>query len=221
MANKYKTFLFDFDYTLVDSSDGIVQSFIYAFRDINIVPPLAYDIKKTIGLSLQEAYFCLVGKKASQLSENFRASFIKHSKKFMLTNSKLYDDVPNVLKTLKDKGYNIGIVSSKDSVTIQNLLNYHGIDKFIDVIVGEESVVHPKPDAEPLNNAMSLLGAKRQEVLYVGDSTTDALAALNANVDFVAVLTGVTSRNAFCEYPFVCVIRRLSELLEFFHYCKM
>jgi len=36
-----------------------------------------------------------------------------------------------------------------------------------------------------------------EKVLYVGDSITDEKTAMNAKVDFCAMLTGVTPREAF------------------------
>ena len=60
--------------------------------------------------------------------------------------------------------------------------------------------------------ALERTGAPHSGVLYVGDSLYDAGAAQNAGVDFAAVLTGNTPKQAFETYPTVQIINNLSEL---------
>lgn len=49
-----KVFIFDFDYTLGDSTDGIVACVNYALENIGIEKSNREEIKKTIGLPLKE-----------------------------------------------------------------------------------------------------------------------------------------------------------------------
>ncbi len=52
----YRTMLFDFDYTLGDSSRGIVMSVNAALTALNYPVPEPKDIRQTIGLSLNETF---------------------------------------------------------------------------------------------------------------------------------------------------------------------
>ena len=49
--------------------------------------------------------------------------------------------------------------------------------------------------------ALERLGCDETELLYVGDSATDAEAAQRAGVPFVAVLSGVTPSEILRRYP--------------------
>ena len=49
---KYKLCLFDFDYTLVDTSKPIVESFKYTFKTLNLDGFDEEIAKKTIGMTL-------------------------------------------------------------------------------------------------------------------------------------------------------------------------
>ena len=55
-----KAIIFDFDYTLGDSTNGIALSINYALEKLGYALPPIEDIKKTIGLSLTETYFALI-----------------------------------------------------------------------------------------------------------------------------------------------------------------
>ena len=57
---KYKLCLFDFDYTLVDTSKPIVESFKYTFETLNLDGFDEEVAKKTIGMTLRDG-FSLMG----------------------------------------------------------------------------------------------------------------------------------------------------------------
>ena len=54
-----KAVIFDFDYTLGDSTNGIALSINYALEQLDYPSRSIDEIKKTIGLSLKETYFKL------------------------------------------------------------------------------------------------------------------------------------------------------------------
>ena len=53
----YTTYLFDFDYTLADSSRGIVTCFRNVLNRHGYTHPTDNDIKRTIGKTLEESFF--------------------------------------------------------------------------------------------------------------------------------------------------------------------
>ena len=54
-----KAIIFDFDYTLGDSTNGIALSINYALQELGYATSNIDDIKKTIGLSLMDTYLTL------------------------------------------------------------------------------------------------------------------------------------------------------------------
>jgi len=63
-------------------------------------------------------------------------------------------------------------------------LELHGLDGYVDAIVGRDTVENHKPHPEPLLHAIDALGASPDRALFVGDSEGDAVAADRAGVDF-------------------------------------
>ena len=80
------------------------------------------------------------------------------------------------------------------------------------MVVGGEDVSAHKPDPEGLLLAAARLGRDPSEILYVGDSVTDAETARRAAVCFAAVLSGVTPAAAFAEYGPCAVLDSLPQL---------
>jgi phosphoglycolate phosphatase len=218
-AMKYNTVIFDFDYTLADATDGIVSSFNHAFSKLDISGCESESIKKTVGLSLDEAFVQLTKNKNEVLINEvlitrFKDLFREKADEVMSKNTVLYGDTVSTLRQLKQNGFNTGIVTTKFNYRIVETLNMHGIPDLVDIIVGREDVRVPKPSPEGLLLAIESLNTRLKDVLYIGDSLVDAKTALAANVDFAAVTTGTTKEKEFSQYPYIKILKNLSELFD-------
>lgn len=210
-----KAIIFDFDYTLGDSTNGIVLSINYALEELGYATPDIADIKKTIGLSLKETYFELTSNNNLDEAEQFMKLFKEKADSVMVANTELYVGVKDVLQKLKANGYKIAIVTTKFHYRIEQILSKFNASELIDVIVGAEDVKIEKPNPEGLLWAMEHLETMNEEVLYVGDSLVDAKTAENAKVDFIAVLTGTTTRNDFRSYNSVYIGENILDVCKY------
>lgn len=200
--------LFDFDYTLVDSSRGVIECIRYALDQLGFPPVSDERACRTIGLSLVDTFHSLTGKREG--GRDFARLFVARAEQAMNDGTVLYPTVSSTIAALQQRGIVLGIVSNKYRQRIQDLLSREGLLDAFAVIVGEEDVTHHKPHPESLLAATATLDI--QHALYVGDSLTDAQTAHNASMPFVATLTGTTPREAFAGLPVLHFIRDLSEL---------
>lgn len=210
----YKTYLFDFDYTLADSSKGIVICFRNVLSKHQFTNITDEAIKRTIGKTLEESFNILTGITDSEQLAKFRQEYRLESDIHMNANTIIYPDTVYTLKGLKEKGFRIGIISTKYRFRILSFLENHLPEEFFDVIVGGEDVRNAKPSPEGLYFALEQLGSNPKETLYIGDSTVDAKTALNAGVDFAGVLSGMTTSQELERYPHQFIFNKLSELIE-------
>jgi phosphoglycolate phosphatase len=209
---KAEAIIFDFDYTLADSTEGIFECINYALKSLGL--PMASDdeIRGTIGLSLLATFHKLTDGLNPNGAGDFTRHFIKRADEVMAELSYIYDYVPNTLGYLKANGFPLGIVSTKFRYRISTILRRESLDDLIDLIVGGEDVENHKPDPEGLNMALNKLGIEPAKTFYVGDSPTDAQTALNAGVPFIAVLSGVTGREALEAYDPDYILNHVGDL---------
>ena len=198
--------IFDFDYTLADSSVGTIKCATYALGRLGL--PAASDdaIRRTIGLSLPHTLTALAGDEHAALGNEFMRLFIELAVEIGPDDTKIFDFVPSMVDTLGSRGIGMGIVSSGRRRRIEGALRRDGLDGWFTVIIGVEDVEELKPDPTGLLKAVAALNTPKERCLYVGDSVTDAETAQRAGVRFVAVLSGVTEREAFAEYAPVMVL---------------
>lgn len=211
---QYKAVIFDFDYTLGDSTEGIIESANDALKKMGYEPAEREAIRKTIGLSLPETYQVLTGDKDLEKGETFRQYFVKKADEIMTKNSELYPDARKILEYLKQNGVRVAVVTTKFDYRIQGILEKCEATEYVSEIVGANNVSNPKPDPEGTLNVLKEWELAKNEVLYVGDSLVDAKTAQNAGISFAAVTTGTTSEEDFAPYEKVGVFANLTELMN-------
>lgn len=208
----YTTYLFDFDYTLADSSRGIVTCFRNVLTRHGYTQPTDDDIKRTIGKTLEDSFSILTGVTDAEQLAAFKKEYGKEADTHMTVNTLLFPETKAVLTALKEKGARIGIISTKFRFRIKELLDLHFPADFLDIIVGGEDVKTHKPSPEGLLSAIEQLHADKGETLYIGDSTVDAETALAAGVDFAGVTHGMTTAEELAQYPHRKIMSTLEEL---------
>jgi len=213
---KYNTFIFDFDYTLADSTVGIVECVNYALAAMGLEPKDRECIRKTIGMTLGNMLFSLTGVSDEHSSKRFFNLFLEKADEVMTDSTILFPDTVSVLSKLKQSGCKTGIVTTKVRYRVEEILAKFDIVSLIDYVVGLEDVTAPKPSPEGLLKAASHFGVDKASVLFIGDSLIDANTANNSAIDFAAVLSGTTTEQDFKNLPHVLIAKNLTEILETF-----
>lgn len=77
-------------------------------------------------------------------------------------------------------------VATNRTDTMNKVLAVHGIEKYFDLVVTALDVPRPKPYPDPLIRVLEYFHAAPDEMLYVGDSELDELAAKAAGVPLAA-----------------------------------
>ena len=201
---RYTTYIFDFDYTLVDSSRGIVTCFRHVLGNHGHTGVTDTEIKRTIGKTLEESFSILTGITEAGTLADYKREYVKAADVHMTANTFFFPETIEVL----------GIVSTKFRYRILDLFEKTGHDGLVDFIVGGEDVKAAKPDPEGLLLAIGRAsGGGKSEVLYVGDSVVDAATAQAAGTDFSGVLHGMTTREELEAYPHVAIVDDLRGIL--------
>lgn len=214
MPAPFDNIIFDFDYTLADSSRGIAECINFALAGMNLPEVAEHEAHRTIGLHLDQAFVRLAGDEHAARTEEFRSLFAVRAAEVMNPLTVLFEPVPPALRRLRAQGMCLGIVSTKYRSRIAEFLQREHLLEHFDDITGGEDVTRHKPDPEGLLQAVERLGCERDRTLYVGDSVVDAEAAQRAGIAFVAVLSGVTRPEEFEPYPTARVVDHLGQLAD-------
>lgn len=212
MSN-FKNILFDFDGTLVDSSEGIFKSLTYAFESYGHGTPSEELLSKFIGPPLHYSFtkFCgFTEKHAVEMTEKYRERY----KVIGYLENYVYEGIPELLKELKAQGYKIGTASSKPLKFVKDICEQRGISKYIDFLGGTQFDDIKESKTKVILNAMNALGATEKDTLMVGDRLFDIKGAHEAGIPCCAVLFGFGSREEFEEHNAEYIIEKPEDLFE-------
>jgi len=125
-----------------------------------------------------------------------------------------YENVPETLHALKDKGYRLTIVTNKPFSFVEPILEGLGLDGLFEIILGGDSLPQKKPNPVPLLHVCEKLGVIVDDCVMVGDSRNDILAANACSMQSVGVTYGYNYGEDIGVYHPDIIINDFSELLE-------
>ena len=186
--------LFDFDGTLVDTTDLIYQSMRHATGEV-LGREISRDVlMANVGQPLPRQMELLSAEHAEALLDSYRL----HNEENHDALIKEFPGVEESLARLKVAGVRVGVVTSKRRFSVDMALkNFPGLGDVVDQWVTMEDTTEHKPRPEPLLKGLELLGnVPREQAAYVGDSPFDVAAAKAAGIESVAVSWGAFSEDA-------------------------
>lgn len=207
---------FDLDGTLTDPAQGITNSFIHALKFYGMEIPSYEELCKLIGPPLPYSFETTFGfshEKAMEAVAKYREYF---STKGLFEN-KVYDGIPELLQTLKEKGKHLVVATSKPEEYSIKIIEHFGLAKYFDFVCGSLMDESRSKKDEVIAYALERCGLgedDKQNVLMVGDRFHDIEGAKKNNLKSCGVLFGYGSReelqNAGADY----IVKSLKDLLE-------
>ncbi|GEP85009.1 putative haloacid dehalogenase-like hydrolase [Staphylococcus piscifermentans] len=206
-----KWILFDKDGTLIDFDMSWMKvgiQMVDEFVERYISPENAEHAYKTLGVdkdqdqvlpgtpmacgSLDEIiqnFNALAGEDVSEWTRQTSQYLIDHR----VPEIKWIEGMTDALDTLKDAGYQIGILTSDTKKGTEQFIEATNTEAFFDFIISTETNAAEKPNPEVLrplfDHAPDL---KADEIAIIGDSPNDIQTAVNAGLGLsIGVLTGV------------------------------
>ena len=187
-----QTVLFDLDGTLIDSIRLILDSYHHTLAAHGVPPRTDEDWLRGVGtpLSVQFAEWHDDLGKLEAMVATYRAYNLAHHDR-MVT---VYPGVVAAVEAIRAAGRRTGLVTSKNRQGALRGLTLVRLEAMMDVLVCADEVTNPKPDPEPVEKAVALLGADPATTVYVGDSIHDMVSGRAAGVRTAAALWGPFGR---------------------------
>jgi len=189
-----KAIIFDLDDTLLEFSKFGIKEVLDTAKKLNLKKPDIKKVNKLWGTTIKSIVEKTWGKR---YVKSFKKEFIRlqKTKKFHPTPYAL-----SIIKKLKTK-YTLGIVSSKTKGLIKLHMKRAGfnIRDFLFINAAEDSKYN-KPDPRVFSDPKKRLKKtmiNHNEIIYIGDSIFDYIAAKKAKLKFIAVTTGHYTKKDF------------------------
>lgn len=188
MPKRFDLIVFDWDGTLVDSTQLIVDSVIAASIDVGLNMPAPSAVRSIIGLGLHEALAELFGNISEAQLQQMVARY--HFHYFTEDHqAPLFEGVFEAIIELEKQGFMLAVATGKGRRGLNLSLERSGLLKYFHATRCVDEC-NSKPHPQMLLELMEESGTQPARTLMIGDTIHDLQMAQNANVASVAVTYG-------------------------------
>lgn len=195
-----KIILFDLDGTLIDSTDAIVSTFRFAFKeqgfdfrgsDKNIKDLIGYPLDimfERLGVSKQKVW-------------DYVDSYKNRYRVISVEQTTLLENAFDAVQ-LASKIARVSVVTTKTRMYTIPILDNFNITQYFEIITGRENVENPKPHPEPILKTLAQMNydKNKDEVYMIGDTKLDLICANEAKVNAIGVLCGYSDEEELLKY---------------------
>jgi phosphoglycolate phosphatase len=207
LLKNYKLLIFDWDGTVMESTDVIVKSIMLTADDLKLQKPSISAIHDTIGLNLKDQCDILFP------NVNYEQFHDRHLENYATYSNEVtfFDGAVETLRFLKVLGYKLAIATSKHRHRLETLLNDYQLSPIFSAIsCGDDG--YAKPDPRMIHSILSKLKINADQSVMIGDSEYDMQLANSAGVDAIAVCYGIRNKKQLSKYKPIKYINNIKEL---------
>lgn len=213
---KYRSIIFDFDGTLVDTAALIIETMHQAIHTLRLPEKSDKECKAMIGYRLEEIPLILwpdIPGMTERYVTTYRDIFNSIKGTFKVG---LFPYVSETLNCLNSKGMKMAIASSRSKASLQEYCSELHIADCFRMLVGGGDVKNGKPAPDPVNLILDLQGWNKDETLVVGDMNVDIIMGKVAGTPTCGVTYGNGSTEELKEAGADYIISDFSQLIEIF-----
>jgi len=167
---KITTILFDYDGTLMDTDEIIISAWQYTYKKMTGGELAKETILRDFGEALRDTmskYFS-----GEDLEEAIELHRVFQTETY-LEKIRMFPGTLELVRTLKERGYKVAVVTSRrQPTTIMGLEKFGLMDTFGCIVTADDTVKH-KPDPDPVLFALDKLNSRPEETIMVGDTVMD------------------------------------------------
>ncbi len=213
--HRFTHIFFDLDGTLIDPRDGIVKSIQYALESLGEAVPDGSSLERFIGPPLAGTFRYLLGTDDRERVQQAIAAYRVRFGATGVFENRVYDGIPELLRTLGDAGCVLWVVTAKPGVYSQTIIDHHGLRAYFRGVYGSELNGDRADKGSLIRYVLEKEGLGLQEVLMVGDRSHDVVGARQNGVACVGVRWGYASPDELESAGPDAIVGSIPELLAY------
>ena len=208
----YDVILFDLDGTLTDSSQGIINSIVYALKKYDIAVEDTAELNNFLGPPLHESFRNFYGfdeKKAMEATCFYREYFRTKG----IFENQVYSGIPTMLKQLSDEGKRLVLATSKPQEFTNRIMEHFDLAKYFEFIAGSNMDGTRSKKADVIEYAlMECRITDKSKAVMVGDRKQDIIGAKAVGIDSIGVEYGYGAYEELNNADATYIVKTVSEL---------
>lgn len=206
--------IFDLDGTLLDTSEGIIESVRYAAGVLGYKELPQEELLDFVGPPVQISFKTHYGcdDAASQRAADvFRDYYKDHA----LLKAEPYDGIFELCELLKANNIRMAVATYKREDYALTLLRHFGFDRYCEPMHGADNN-NKLTKQDIIRMCQMEMSADTHNSVLIGDTCNDAIGAEKSNTPFIAVTYGfgLKSQEEINKYPHIGIAKSPMEIIS-------
>ena len=189
---------FDLDGTLVDSLPGIEKTLRAALQSVGADPETVRTFRPLVGYPLETVFSFLLGEGHTEVGSAAR-TYRRLYPEMGLPWTRPFEGIPEMLRTLKERGKRLYIVTARNEAMAGLILKNHGLDGYILSVRGEREGDGRENKADLVADVLRCFDLDPSDTVMVGDRRFDTEAARANGCMAIGVTYGYGTREELTE----------------------
>lgn len=211
-----KIIIFDLDGTLLNTLDDLADSTNIVMKAFGYPQHSKEDIRNFVGNGVAKLIERAIpngkeNKNYNKCLDMFKEIYPKN----MYNKTAPYQGITDMLKSLKEKGLIIAVVSNKFDLAVKELCEKY-FPNLIDFCAGENEKegIRKKPAPDTVLKVLEQYNLKNNDAIYVGDSEVDIQTAQNSDMPCISVSWGFKDREFLTNNGAEIIINTPTEITD-------
>ena len=168
-----------------------------------------------IGPPLQESFSKILKTQEDSIIEQALKLYRKRFKAKGMFENQVYNGITDLLKTLKDQGYQLYVATSKPYVFAKEIVEHFKIDPYFNKIYGSHLDGSFRDKVDLIKNILRCENLNPLETIAVGDRKYDIIGAKKNGILSIAVLWGYGSIEELSKQNPSGIVADVDELVQY------
>lgn len=198
-----KLAIFDLDGTLLNTVKDLGNATNHALTECGFPTHPIEAYYQMVGRGIYNLFRAAVpaGQSTEEVVQRMASIFIPYYDAHKCDCTRPYDGIPEMLKTITDRGVRLAVASNKYQDGAEKLVHHFFGEYDFVKILGQRDGQPIKPDPAIVDQILAEVPSiTKSETVYVGDSNVDMQTGANAEVRTIGVTWGFRSREELASY---------------------
>lgn len=213
-----KCAIFDLDGTLLDTINTIAYYVNLTLQKYGISPISIEEAKVFAGDGARNLISRSLDSRGEYRSEEFfERVFCEYKEAYdrePLYLTEVFPGIHELIENLRSRGIRLAVLSNKPQSATESVVSHFFNNEF-DLVLGARDGVPLKPDPAGVDFALSQMGFTKEELIYVGDTSTDMITGKSCGACItVGVLWGFRGKDELMRYGADLIVSEPHEISE-------
>jgi phosphoglycolate phosphatase len=215
---KYKLTIFDWDGTIMDSQQNIVNALTAVISELKLATRTLDELKNVIGLGLTEAIFYLYPELDDSQNQQFATLYRRSFLSSKQAPPKLFNGISKMIHQLQSSGVMLAVATGKSRQGLQYSMDDSGLEKYFHATRCADETCS-KPNPQMLEELLDEFSLSADEAVMIGDTEYDMQMANNIKMDAIAVSYGVHEMHRLAKFNPITICHQVQDLAKELNQC--